>query len=251
MVTATSRRPLRVGIAGAQGSGKSTLTRELAVALQRREIPVAACSLDDFYLTRREREGLAATVHPLLITRGVPGTHDVGLCQQVLAALPDQAVRVPRFDKGSDDRCDEHDWPSAGPARVVILEGWCVGARPQPASALVTPVNALEREEDPDGRWRGFVNTALSGAYQRLFDSLDYLVFLSVPDFAAVRRWRGEQELALPRGQRMDEARLERFIAHYERLTRWMLDDLPARADLVVALDTAHRVETLITNRRL
>jgi D-glycerate 3-kinase len=250
-VVASRRRPLRLGIAGAQGSGKSTLARELVAALQRREVPVAACSLDDFYLTRRERERLATSVHPLLVTRGVPGTHDVTLCQRILAELLVQSIRVPCFDKGSDDRCDVRDWPLAGPAQVVILEGWCVAARPQPLVLLATPVNALERDEDPDGRWRGYVNAALAGVYQQLFASLDYVAFLAVPDFAAVQRWRGEQELALPAAQRMDSARLQRFIAHYERLTRWMLDDLPARSDLLVCLDDAHRIQTLITNRPL
>lgn len=250
-ITAAPERPLRLGISGAQGSGKSTLTRELAVALERCEVPVAACSLDDFYLTRRQRAALAAHVHPLLATRGVPGTHDVALCQRILAELPDKAVRVPRFDKGSDDRVAADEWSSAGPARIVIFEGWCVGARPQPVAALATPVNALERDEDPDGRWRDYVNTALAGAYQRLFDSLDYLVYLAVPDFEAVVRWRGEQERALPQGQRMDAARLERFIAHYERLTRWMLEEVPARADMVVHLTAAHGIASLVTNRPL
>jgi D-glycerate 3-kinase len=250
-IAASPEPALRLGISGAQGSGKSTLTLELVAALRRREIPVAACSLDDFYLTRRERRSLAASVHPLLATRGVPGTHDVALCQRILAELPDKAVRVPHFDKGSDDRVVAGEWSSAGPARVVILEGWCVGARPQSVAALTVPVNALERDEDPDGRWRRYVNAALAGAYQRLFDRLDYLVYLAVPDFEAVARWRGEQELALPQGRRMDTARLERFIAHYERLTRWMLEEVPARADMVVRLTAAHGIASLITNRPL
>jgi D-glycerate 3-kinase len=250
-ITAAPRGPLKLGISGAQGSGKSTLARELAAALERCEIPVAACSLDDFYLTRRERVALAARVHPLLATRGVPGTHDVALCQRVLADLPDKAVRVPRFDKGSDDRVAPDEWPSAGPARIVIFEGWCVGARPQPVAALTVPVNALERDEDPDGRWRRYVNAALAGSYQPLFESLDYLVYLAVPDFEAVARWRGEQELTLPQPQRMDTARLTRFIAHYERLTRWMLDEVPARADMVIHLTAAHGIAGSITNRPL
>ncbi|MCH7931720.1 MAG: hypothetical protein IH906_05850 [Proteobacteria bacterium] len=42
--------------------------------------------------------------------------------------------------------------------------------------------------------------------------------------------------------RRMDAVALERFLAHYERLTLWMLETLPGRADLVVRLDTDHNL---------
>jgi D-glycerate 3-kinase len=241
--------PRLLAIAGAQGSGKTTLTRLLTAELVRLGLRAVSCSLDDFYLTRAQRVALAAAVHPLLITRGVPGTHDVVLCQRTLARLRHDAVRLPAFDKGLDDRRAEHEWPLAGPADLVILEGWCLGARPQSAAALQTPVNALERDEDPDGRWRAFINAALAGPYRTLFDGFDALVYLQVPDFDAVRRWRGEQELQLPPAQRMTPAALDRFIRHYERLTRWMLQDLPHRAHVTVSLNGDHEIATFVTNR--
>ena len=75
-------------------------------------------------------------------------------------------------------------------------------------------------------------------------------MFLHVPDFDAVRRWRAEQELQLPRARRMSAPQLRRFIAHYERLTQWMLQDLSGRADLTVLLDQEHAIETSITKTR-
>ena len=240
--------PLVVGLCGPQGSGKSTLAALLVERLQARGLKVAALSIDDLYLTRAERLDLARDAHPLLATRGVPGTHDVALGLSTLDALARPGdVALPRFDKAADDRAPRTDWPVfAGPADVVLLEGWCVGARARPPAALAVPVNALERDEDPDGTWRAFANAALAGPYAELFARLDRLVLLLAPDFTVVRAWRGEQEARLRErladpGRTMDDPALDRFVAHYERLTRWIAEDLPAVADIVVRLDERRR----------
>jgi D-glycerate 3-kinase len=231
-----------LGIAGAQGSGKSTLARGLRARMERRGVACALLSIDDLYLTRAERAALARDVHPLLATRGVPGTHDVALGLAAIDTLArGEAVRLPRFDKGADDRVPEAEWPCASAGtRLLILEGWCVGARPQAAAALVEPVNALEAAEDADGRWRAYVNAALAGPYQALFARIDALALLAAPDFAVVARWREEQETAL-RGRGggagvMGPAGVQRFIQHYERITRAMLEEMPGRVDMMVRL---------------
>jgi len=125
---------------------------------------------------------------------------------------------------------------------VLVLEGWCVGARPQTDAELARPVNALERDEDPDGRWRRYVNDALGVDYAGLWGRLHGLVYLQVPGMAAVRRWRTQQEQALPAAQRMDAAAIERFVAHYERLTGAMLIDVPSRAEVTALLTDDHTV---------
>lgn len=239
--------PLVVGLAGGQGAGKSTLARALQCALSMAGARAVAVSLDDFYLPRRQRHALARSVHPLLATRGVPGTHDTSLLEHVIAALG-QAGRVvlPVFDKGQDDVLPAGRWNAiAAPVDVLVLEGWCVGARAQPETELDAPVNELEAESDPDGIWRRYVNAALAGPYARLWDRLDVLIYLDVPDLDAVIRWRSEQEASLPAARRMDLPALERFVAHYERITRAMQRDLPGRASLVVRLDGHHRVAGL------
>jgi D-glycerate 3-kinase len=238
---------LVVGLCGAQGSGKSTAAAALVELLAQEQLPAIALSIDDFYLPRIERQRLAGEIHPLLATRGVPGTHDVELAQATIDSLAGtEPVLLPAFDKGSDDRRPRRAWRSVtGPLRVLVLEGWCVGALPQDDHALASPVNALERDEDASGAWRRHVNAALRGSYRGLFDRLAPLVLLQAPSFEVVHAWRAEQEHKL--GERlqsegadtshvMDDATLARFIAHYERVTRHILAEMPARADHLIRL---------------
>lgn len=237
-----------LGISGSQGSGKSTLARALLGLLRDQAIAADTLSIDDLYLSRSERRRLAAAIHPLLATRGVPGTHDVGLGRQVLAAFDaGKPVCLPRFDKANDDPFDRTDWPMASGLRVLIFEGWCVGARPQPEALLAEPVNELEAEEDPAGIWRRYVNAQLSGPYKDIFSRIDAQVFLAAPGFGIVHDWRTQQERDIAgKGQAvMDEPAIGRFIQFYQRITQWMIEDMPGRADLVVKLDPQRRVVTM------
>ncbi len=245
-----------VGICGSQGSGKSTATGVLCELLRQDGLPAVALSIDDFYLPRAQREELGRVVHPLLRTRGVPGTHDVELAQAVIDSLGGtEPVPLPSFNKAVDDRRPRNQWPVfQGPARVAILEGWCVGAAPQSTAQLAQPVNALEREEDAAGHWRGYVNEQLAGPYRGLFDRLSPLVLLQAPSFAVVYGWRLEQEHKLRQrlategadtGGVLSDQAIARFVSHYERLTRHILSEMPHRADHVIALDAQRRAQWL------
>ncbi len=245
--------PLFVGISGAQGSGKSTVCRFLDSLLAEQGLRTATLSIDDFYLTHAERQALAREVHPLLATRGVPGTHDVALMAAAFDALERREtpiIRVPRFDKAQDDRAVPESWHEiATDVDVVLFEGWCVGAAPQDEAALAEPINPLERVEDAEGHWRRFVNAALSGPYAALFARLDLLVALLPPDFESVRANRALQESKLAAGtgpdRRMDAAALDRFLAHYQRITLALMQRLPASADIVVRLGPGQDILSL------
>jgi D-glycerate 3-kinase len=247
---------LLVSINGAQGSGKSTLTEFLEVLLASQYgLRVANLSLDDFYLTRSAREQRAREIHPLLATRGVPGTHDVDLAVSTFDCLrsgsPDGVCQLPRFDKSRDDRQPETMWPSITvPVDVILFEGWCNHAPVQDEQQLATPINTLESEEDPQGDWRSYVNRQLEYYHRTLFRATDLLIFLQAPSFEKVYEWRELQETKLkstaPRGSHvMNRQQLERFIQHYERLTRGGLDHLPQQADILVRLDDDHRIVTV------
>jgi D-glycerate 3-kinase len=235
------KKPLIVGINGAQGSGKSTLCAFLEVLLDEHGLKAATLSLDDLYLGKAERQRLSAQVHPLFATRGVPGTHAPALG---LAIMDDVAagrdLALPRFDKGTDERLPQAE-RVLGPVDVLLFEGWCVGCPPQEDADLLQPVNALELDEDADGLWRSVANIWLKGAYRDLFARLDLLVMLQVSGFDTVLANRRMQEDKLRKARPdapglMDEAALARFCQHYERLTRHMLDSLPDRADVVFGI---------------
>lgn len=246
--------PFVLGMCGAQGSGKSTLAGAMARRLDQRGLRSAVLSLDDLYLPHEARARLARETHPLFATRGVPGTHDVEAGSRILdAARAGRDFVLPRFDKATDDPAPREDWLTvSGPVDVLIFEGWCVGARPQAETDLIRPVNALEADRDADGLWRRRVNAALAGPYAELFARIDRLVLLAAPGFEVVARWRTEQERALrlrvteqggDLDRLMSDAQVASFIQHYERLTRWILRDMPLHADMTLNLDEQRRLK--------
>lgn len=262
------RRTQVVGVCGAQGSGKSTLCRLLGAVLEQSfDEPAVALSIDDIYETRERRAELAAQAHPLFATRGVPGTHDVALGLDVVGRLislgEDQAVRLPVFDKATDTRLAPDRWRcQSGPVATVLFEGWCVGAVPENEAALIDPINILEREEDRDGVWRRTVNESLRGDYQRLFALIDVLILLRVDSMRRVFEWRRLQEHKLKAKMArsgadagelkiMSDAEVDRFIMHYERITRHMFEEMPDRADIVFFLDQTHSAASMRINRPL
>ena len=210
-------------------------------------------SIDDFYYSKAKRQELADEIHPLLRSRGVPGTHDVDLAlnliEQLCAAGSNQQITLPRFDKSLDDcrpvaACEQIQ----GPIDIIILEGWFVGAKAQAGDELTQAINELEINEDSDGRWRAYVNQQLAGSYQSLFEKIHILLMLQAPGFEQILEWRSLQEeklrtLAVTNASGlMDRKAIKHFIQHFERLTRHCLRTLPDSADRVFQLNTEHRI---------
>jgi D-glycerate 3-kinase len=235
-------------LAGLQGSGKSTLAAQLVEAAAASGLRAVAMSLDDAYLDRPDRLRLAREVHPLLATRGPPGTHDVGLACDVLDdLLAARPVRLPRFDKLADARLPESAWTRVDGCDLVIVEGWCLRVSAQPDEALERPINALERDEDADGTWRRWCNAALARDYPALWSRLPELAFLAPPGFDVIAHWRWQQECTLRRAATaragMSRAQVERFVQHFERVSRHALDVIPPLAAHVLHLDARRRVD--------
>ena len=238
-------------IAGLQGTGKSTLAAQMADLAQTRGHQVAVLSIDDFYLTRTERERLARNVHPLLSTRGPPGTHDLGLAAETLdSLLAGKRTGLPRFDKLADERAPIAQWPVIeGRCDLVLLEGWFLKTPAQQADELRAPINALERDEDADGRWRSWCNAALARDYPALWQRIDALWWLQGPDFEVVPDWRWQQEQSLQAADPgntsaragMDRAQVARFVQLFERVSRQALRTLPAIAERTSRLDPQRR----------
>ena len=213
-----------IGVAGAQGSGKSYQCRRYVATNPR----VAHFSLDDVYFTKAERVELSKRVHPLFATRGPPGTHALGLALSTIAALrkasPATQTPLPRFDKAADDRAPAHTWHTfSGRPDAILFDGWCLGALPDALGDA--PLNALEAEEDAEGRWRAAVRADLAERYALFFSHFDAILYLAAPNWEIVKHWRAEQE-AETLGRALtatDHARLDRFLMHYERITRSMM----------------------------
>ena len=251
---------LLVSFNGAQGSGKSTITAFLKLILfEHFDLFTAEVSIDDFYLKRDQRKELSESVHPLFITRGVPGTHDVKLAVETIDCLKhcseNNPCKIPAFDKAIDDRLPVSDWPVIQQkVSIILFEGWCNHAPVQAAELLSDPINHLEREEDQQVIWREYANRQLENYHRLLFSQADMLIYLQVPSFEKVYEWRGLQEkkLAFQKQQSpdlnlrvMDDQQLARFIQHYERITRSCLTALPGSADIVLELNAEHGIDAV------
>ena len=251
-----SDQAIILGVNGGQGTGKSTLSGFIGHFLEHSAgLSTCIISIDDLYLTKEDRLELANTVHPLFATRGVPGTHDVEYGIKLITELKaGKLPKIPRFNKATDQPFAVDTWQA--PEKVpdlIIFEGWCVGASAEPAYELVEPINVLEEKEDPDGAWRTFVNMQLMGKYAELYGLIDHLAMLKAPSFECIHGWRTEQEekLAAKVAQEngdgsgiMSANEIKRFISHYERITRWMLEDIPPRADCIFHLNKNHSINS-------
>jgi len=235
-----------IGISGAPGSGKSTLARILTRYINQEGILACSLSLDDYYLSRSQREQLAMNLHPLFQQRGVPGTHEL---ERLLADFDRiqrgylRGLRLPIFDKSTDDRVAENEWRSLERApRIIILEGWCVGATPQKQPELDAPANEMERVHDAHGVWRLEVRKAWQQLYTALRNRLDQVWYIRVPDWNCVIDWRWQQEQELAQMNLKSRAEVENFLSSFERIVNHMQDSYPQWADLVMETDRSHGI---------
>jgi D-glycerate 3-kinase len=246
-----------IGLTGGQGAGKTTITQVLKLILEiKYSLNVVCFSIDDFYKTLSERNNLAKKVNKLFKIRGVPGTHDTNLIKKIFIDLTKKnfkTILVPRFDKSRDDRSPKKYWHKIKQRpNVIIFEGWCVGARPQQNKDLLKPINTLEKKKDLDLKWRSKVNKELKNAYKKIFSKINMLIFLKVPSFDCVYKWRLLQEKKLQltsKGKKiMSPLQVREFIMYYERITMQMIKDLSNKAHVVLYLDKQHRFNKIKFN---
>jgi len=247
---------LFLGFSGGQGSGKTTITGILKIILKKffkRKICVS--SIDDFYKSLKEREKMANNIHPLFQTRGVPGTHDTNLIMNFLRKVIKKKFKkfkLPKFDKSIDDRLEKKYWDNVKKKpEIVILEGWCVGAKPQKNSLINKPTNILEKNEDKNLIWRKYVNKKLKKEYKKIFSMIDHFIFIKIPNFKIVSKWRFLQEKKLEKKSKskkkiMSYSEIKRFIMFYERITLQMLKDLSKSASIVVLLKKNHEIKKIL-----
>ena len=246
-----------IGLSGGQGAGKSTITGILKLILKKKYgLNICVFSIDDFYKTKNERLRMSKKKHPLFITRGVPGTHDIALLNQTIRKLKQKKFRtvlIPKFDKSKDDRYRKNKWQKIKiKPDIIIFEGWCVGTTHQNNNELKRPLNLIEKKYDENLKWRKTVNNLIKKRYKNIFNKIDKLVFLKVPHFNYIIKWRWLQEqkmkLTTKSKKTMSKTEVKEFIMFYERLTKHMMKNYSKISDLTIFLDKNHRSKKMLIN---
>ena len=257
---AKKKNPLIVGLAGGQGSGKTTISSILSLILKKYfKLKVFKISIDDFYKTKKQREILSKNKHSLLLTRGVPGTHDIKIMLDFFRKIKTKnfkSLKLPKFNKANDDRYKKKHWYKLkSRPDVVIFEGWCVGAKPQSLRLLKKPINALEKAYDKSLKWRRFVNLQLKTNYKKLYSQLDSLLYLKVKNFNLLKKWRIKQEekLWLKAKSRknlkiMNKKEVINFMQTYQRITEQMFKDAPKYSSIIMNLNKNHQIHKIKFN---
>ena len=227
------------GIAGPQGTGKSTIAQLLKLVFELQGMKCTVLSLDDLYLPWNERQQFNREQFPnpyYSVPRGNPGTHDIALGIRTLhslcSAVPDTLTVVPRFEKalhdGKGDRLPVRQWAATtGRPDIILFEGWCLGAQPvshseyeglRKSSAFLREIQS--RLGDGNGTFGWQVNLALA-PYQPLFGMVDMLVYLEAPSMSCVYQWRLKQERHMKQrtGAGLDDASVHHLVDTFMPIT--------------------------------
>ena len=254
-----NKQPYFVGLAGGQGTGKTTISSLLEIILRKYfKLNVFKISIDDFYRTRKERFNLSKKVHPLLMTRGVPGTHDIKIMLDFFRKSKTKkfkSFKLPKFNKAIDDRCKKNQWYTIKKRPdVIIFEGWCVGARAEKNSTIKKSINSLEKANDAQLIWRNYVNKQLKTKYKKLYDQLDCLVYLKAKNFSLLQKWRLIQEKKLwlknknkkTNNKIMSKGDVINFMQIYQRVTQNMFKFAPRYASIILNLNSNHQIKSAV-----
>ncbi len=250
------KRPYFVGLAGGQGTGKTTTSSLIKIILTKYfKLKVFKISIDDFYKTRKERISLSKRVHPMLLTRGVPGTHDINMMLNFFRKVKSRKfkrLRLPTFNKAVDDRFNKKKWYDLNQKPdVIIFEGWCVGAKPENNITLKKTINSMEKAKDQKQIWRKYVNQQLKSKYKNLYSQLNCLIYLKAKNFSLLQEWRLKQERKLlfkskknSKSKIMNKEDVLSFMQTYQRITQNMFKNMPKHASIIFNLNSNHQIKS-------
>ena len=252
------KKPYFVGLAGGQGTGKTTISSIIKIILTKYfKLRVFRISIDDFYKTRKERRSLSKKVHPMLLTRGVPGTHDVKMMSNFFKKTKSKKfkkIKLPTFNKAIDDRFSKKYWYDLrNKPDVIIFEGWCVGARSEKNITLKKSLNYLEKTNDQKLIWRKYVNQQLKSKYKKLYSQLNCLIYLKAKNFNLLQKWRLKQEHKLwlkskksSKNKIMSKDNVIKFMQTYQRITQNMFKNVPKYASIILNLNSNHQIKSAV-----
>ncbi len=252
------KKPYFVGLAGGQGTGKTTISALIKIILSKYfKLNVFKISIDDFYKTKKERISLSKRVHPMLLTRGVPGTHDINMMLNFFKKSKSKIfkrLKLPRFNKATDDRFGKKHWYDLKKKPdVIIFEGWCVGAKSEKIETLKRTINSMEKTKDQKQIWRKYVNDKLKTKYRKLYSQLNCLIYLKAKDFSLLQKWRLKQERKLWIKSKksfntkiMSKEDILSFMQTYQRVTQNMFRYMPKYASIIINLNSNHQIKSAI-----
>ena len=259
---ASKKKPYFVGLAGGQGTGKTTISSLIRIILTKYfKLNVFRISIDDFYKTRKERINLSKRVHPMLLTRGVPGTHDINMMLNFFKKSKSKKfnrLKLPTFNKAIDDRYNKKKWYDLKKRPdVIIFEGWCVGAKSEKNNTLKKTINSLEKAKDQKQIWRKYVNQQLKSKYKNLYSQLNCLIYLRAKNFSLLQKWRLKQERKLLvkskknlKSKIMNKKDVLNFMQTYQRITQNMFKNMPKYASIILNLNSNHQIQTSVYKKK-
>jgi len=257
---AEKKRPFFVGLSGGQGTGKTTISSLIRIILIKYfKLNVFRISIDDFYKTRKERIDLSKRVHPMLLTRGVPGTHDINMMINFFRKSKSKKfkrLKLPTFNKAIDDRFNKKKWYDLkSRPDIVIFEGWCVGAKSEKNTTLKKTINLLEKTKDQKQIWRKYVNHQLKSKYKNLYSQLNCLVYLKAKNFSLLQKWRLKQERKLwvkskVKSKIMSRGDVLNFMQTYQRITQNMFRNMPKYASVIFNLNSNHQIKSVVYKKK-
>ena len=257
---ADKKKPYFVGLAGGQGTGKTTISSLIRIILTKYfKLNVFRISIDDFYKTRKERINLSKRVHPMLLTRGVPGTHDINMMLNFFRKSKSKKfkrLKLPTFNKAIDDRYNKKKWYDLKKKPdVIIFEGWCVGAKSEKNTTLNKAINSLERAKDQKKIWRKHVNHQLKSKYKNLYSQLNCLMYLKAKNFSLLQKWRLKQERKLwvkskEKSKIMSRGDVLNFMQTYQRITQNMFRNMPKYASVIFNLNSNHQIKSAVYKKK-
>jgi D-glycerate 3-kinase len=242
-------RPLIQGVLGGQGAGKTTLAAALTLILEGLGYQTISISLDDLYKTYADRRQLREA-DPRMVRRGPPGTHDVDLGIKTLQAFCHQTspshIEIPRFDKslwrGEGDRVEPEIITQT--VDFVLFEGWFIGVQPVEHQAFLAAPEPILTEADR--QFARDMNAALQ-AYLPLWEYLDRLIVLYLPDYRLSKQWRkqAEHQMMAQGRQGMTDAEIDAFVEYFWRslhpeLFIKPLIERPDLVNLVIEINSDH-----------
>ena len=257
-----NKKPYFVGLAGGQGTGKTTVSSLVKIILEKYfKLKVFKISIDDFYKTRKERNSLSKRIHPMLMTRGVPGTHDINMMLSFFIKTKNKNFKkmiLPSFNKAIDDRFSKKYWYKINQKPdVIIFEGWCVGAKAELNKTLKKPFNSMEKINDKKLVWRKYVNLQLRNKYKELYSQLNCMVYLKAKNFNMLQKWRLKQERKLRLKTKkvsshkiMSKKNVINFMQTYQRITENMFKNTPKYASIVINLNSNHQIKSAVYKNR-